>query len=105
MSRSHKKNPILKYAPNSNIGQKFANRRVRRYKGELPTKGYGFLKKIYDPWNVHDHVQRETLREALNYRDQCLADHKAGKYGDWIKEKYGDENKVIQNWKKWFWRK
>jgi len=103
MSRSFKKTPIIKYAPKSNVGQKLANRRVRRFKGDLPTKGYSLLKKIYDPWDVHDVVMRETLEETFDRRTWLLAK------GDLNGHDYSyielNINQAIQQWKKWYWRK
>ncbi|MBN2655509.1 MAG: hypothetical protein JXR86_00505 [Spirochaetales bacterium] len=31
-----------------------ANKAVRRLEGEIP-KGYGFIKKIYNSWDIHDY--------------------------------------------------
>lgn len=103
MSRSYKKTPVIKYAPSGKIGKKFANRRVRRFKGDIPD-GYVFLKKIYDPWNVHDVVQRYTLSDALQWRTKCISYYNIGNWNS-LSEEEQDINKCIQNWKKWYWRK
>ena len=105
MSRSYKKNPILKYAPFGNVGQKFANRRVRRYKGELPTKGYSFLKKIYDPWNVHDHVEMRTLKYELDRRESYLRQIESGVIGKYFWKYYENKQTVINDWAKRYRRK
>lgn len=104
MSHSYKKTPIVKYAPSGNIGQKLANRRVRRYKGDIPNKGYKFLKKIFNSWEVHDHVERYTLNDALNYRTKILS---LGEHLHWGKQDEDIINihKCVQRWKKWYWRK
>jgi len=64
MSRSYKHTPIHKMAPeHGKIGKHFANRRVRRYKGDLSSgKSY---RKLYDPWEIHDWITYETLNDAL----------------------------------------
>ena len=112
MSRSRKKHPILQYAPKSGkIGKNFANRRVRRYQKGIPTKGYSFLKKIYNPYDVRDCWSRETLQEALEYREKILRECENGitKYGYKMSKRFVEEyesvENVIQKWKKNYWRK
>lgn len=108
MSRSYKKTPVLKYAPQGNVGQKFANRRVRRFKGEISNgKAY---KKLYETWNVHDHVERYTLQDALDYRDRCIHDYENGisRWGfvpSHLTEEEKDRDLCIQKWKKTYIRK
>lgn len=72
MSRSYKKNPIVKDGRSGKVGKRFANKKVRRYKGELPDgKAY---RKLYESWDIHDWVFRETLQE---HRDRYESDLKA----------------------------
>jgi hypothetical protein len=62
MSRSYRKKPIRQYAPESGrIGKKFANRAVRRYKGEI-SNGCEY-KKHYEQWDIHDCWTRCTFEE------------------------------------------
>ncbi len=61
MSRSYKRNPVVKDGKSGRIGKRFANKKVRRYKGEIPNgKGY---KKIYESWNIHDYAFRDTYED------------------------------------------
>ena len=102
MSRSYKKNPVLKYAPKSGkIGRGFANRRVRYYKGELSNGAC--YKRLYEPWNIHDCVQRQTLEDALEYRTYALAYNEMRGWDDAPEE--ANINLYIQKWKKWYYRK
>ena len=55
MSRSYKR-AILKYAPvRGKPGKQFANRKVRRTKNSLPTKGNHY-RKLFNPWDIHDGI-------------------------------------------------
>ena len=108
MSRSYKRTPVLKYAPTSNIGQKYANRRVRRYKKGIPN-GMAY-KKLYSSYNVHDHVMRETLKETLEYRERCIHEYEYGisRWGyvaTYLNAEEKDINLCIRNWKKmYYWK-
>ena len=63
MSRSYKHTPICS---DRDDGAKWwknqANRKVRRYKGELP-KGK-FYRKIYNSWEIHDYVSYMNKEQA-----------------------------------------
>ena len=103
MARSYKKNPVNKYAPvRGRIGKRFANRRVRRCKGELAGgKGY---RKLYETWDIHDVVDRTSLNEYLDYRG-CWIYRCENSCRDW-KNPYGCTiQKAINNWKKTYLRK
>lgn len=61
MSRSYKKNPIVKDGRSGKVGKRFANKKVRRYKGEIANgKAY---KRLYESWDIHDYAFRETYQE------------------------------------------
>lgn len=61
MSRSYKKTPIVKDGKSGYPGKKFANKAVRRYKGEIPNgKQY---RKIYSSYDIHDYAFRCTYEE------------------------------------------
>ncbi|WCK57636.1 hypothetical protein PP175_26620 (plasmid) [Aneurinibacillus sp. Ricciae_BoGa-3] len=95
MSRSYKKQPIIKDHDSGKAGKNFANRKVRRYKQALPNgKAY---RKIYETYDVHDYVSRYSYenfqhdKEAeekqvqngtRNYRF-CLSEHDWAKYYKW----------------------
>jgi hypothetical protein len=101
MSRSYKKEPVLKYAPKSNVGQKFANRRVRRYKKDL-SNGMAY-KRLYCQYDVHDCVSRYSLADALHYRIKSLAYDEIMGY-----ESSEEDLKIsltINNWAKFYYRK
>jgi hypothetical protein len=51
MARSRKKTPG--WCDRNPWAKRQANKRVRRYKGDLPRKG-NVHHKLYDPWNICD---------------------------------------------------
>lgn len=54
MSRSFKKTPVVKDGRSGKAGKKFANRKVRRYKHDLPNgKAY---QKVFNSYDIHDYV-------------------------------------------------
>lgn len=63
MSRSYKKHPYIIMGGNSKFGKKFANRRIRNAKQDLP-KG-GSYKKLYEQYDLKDWIIRWTWEEAL----------------------------------------
>lgn len=63
MSRSYRKEPIIKCCPSSSIGKRFANRRVRRYTKEL-SDGCSY-RRLYSSWDIHDYVCRVTINDHL----------------------------------------
>lgn len=66
MSRSYKKNPIVKDGHSGKFGKRLANRKVRHCKKDIANgKAY---KKIFESWDIHDFVYRYPLIQLL--RDQ-----------------------------------
>lgn len=68
MSRSYRKFPMRKF--NRSGMKKVANRRVRRYKGEIADgKDY---KKVFNSWDISDYCWFKTKEDAINewYKDQ-----------------------------------
>ena len=64
MSRSYKHIGFCKCEKSCKIGKKFANRKVRNYKGEIPNgKAY---KKIYNSWDICDYYNIETWNSYKN---------------------------------------
>lgn len=47
MSRSYKKNPIIKYGPEGNYGQKIANRKLRRKLNKVDDDAVGNKSNAY----------------------------------------------------------
>lgn len=95
MSRSFKKNPIIKIAPkNGKIGKIFANRKVRRSKGII-TNGRGYC-KCFEQYDIHDYICRQSYLDFRLDYESSLKEYKNGvirynpdKYGhdynDWFK--------------------
>ena len=52
MSRSYKHSPVVIIGCSKN--KRIANRKVRRYKGELGS--FCFYKKIFDGWEIKDYI-------------------------------------------------
>lgn len=95
MSRSYKKTPIIKVAPfHAKWNKRQASKAVRRYRGKIPN-GYAFLKKIYDPWDIHDYIIKETLSQAYR-REYTYTRHV---YRNRSREE------IKQIWEKYFRRK
>ena len=61
MSRSYKKNPVVKDGRSGKVGKRFASKKVRRYKGIIPNGNT--YKKLYESCNIHDYAFRETYQE------------------------------------------
>ena len=89
MSRSYKKTPIYKGSPEGNIGQKIANRFLRRKLkkiNELPQhKEY---KKYYNSWEIHDWKSFWTLEDAKQQ-------YKELSEKEWFKKKYPTEEDFL----------
>lgn len=74
MSKSRRKFPIVKCEDSCKIGKKFANRRVRRYKGDIP-KGKGY-KRLYCSWDICDYyfsVSEEDIKRQWYAKQKALA--------------------------------
>jgi hypothetical protein len=54
MSRSKKKNPVVKTSGDSRYGKKQANKRVRQTSG---IDSGGAYKKVYEQWNICDNAR------------------------------------------------
>lgn len=86
MSKSYKKNPIVKGCGYGRDGKKIANRRVRRITKDSNEilKG-NMYKRIFDSWEINDVILRWTKEEAINYYNER-------------KKRY--ENKIGKNYEK-----
>lgn len=85
MSRSYKHTPSCKAEKSCKWGKRQANKRVRKFKGDL---GNGKLyKKLYCSWEICDYKFNETWEE---YKDWHLHprwwhEPEEPKYFDWYK--------------------
>ena len=80
MSRSRKKFPIVKCEDSCKQGKKFANKKVRRFKGFIPNgKSY---KKLYCSWDICDYYFSVSEKDIIR---TWLAKQKALENGveDW----------------------
>lgn len=105
MSRSVKKHPIIKFAPRQGwIGKRFANKKVRRFAGEIPNgKAY---RKLYESWEIHDCVSRETLNEYLKSWGDWFDFCDRNGYDHYDRDHYGRTiQDAINKWKKVYLRK
>lgn len=91
MSRSYKKNPIIK---DKTKGMKqIANRKVRNYNGDL-ANGSSY-KKIFQSYDISDYSFRTTYEDYLKYAESIenavlnggLGEYhlEDTSYGDWFK--------------------
>lgn len=103
MARSYKKNPVLTDGKSGRIGKRFANKKVRRMKGEIPDgKSY---RKIYESWNIHDYVSRESYADhRAMYESSLKAFINGGSTSD-PREKRGRRLYDDNRWKKFYLRK
>ena len=86
MSRSYKKNPILKYAPSSKRGgvvkaKRAAARVARATTQPLPEGSY--YKRLYPQWDIHDIVSRWTWAS-------CVRSHYRRRVHAWYRERDAD---------------
>lgn len=85
MGKSYKKFPFCKCEDSCKWGKKQANRRVRRYKGEL---GNGReYKKLYNSWDICDYYFSETWKEYQHYCEQprWWRDYEEPNYYEWYR--------------------
>ena len=61
MSRSYKKTPG--FGDTATVGKRFANHKVRRYRGWIPNGGT--YKRFYDQWNIKDYDWRYYSRSEV----------------------------------------
>ena len=93
MSRSYKKNPIVK---DCNKGEKkIANRKVKAMLKQDPNAigQNGNYKKVYEQWEISDWAFRMTEQDAIDW------------YNKWSKEDYIiKEYPTLQDWLN-YWKK
>lgn len=66
MSRSRKRAPVYKDGSKNsgNVGKRYANRRVRRWRGELPRSQRGLYRRFYESWEISDYAFYTPWRQA-----------------------------------------
>lgn len=100
MSRSTKKNPIIKDNGKSNKKDKqIINRALRRKinNPDFELSDGNAYKKVYESWNIADYVCRWTREEAIEYyNDPDNVD---------IREKYPTLEEWLNQWEKMMLRK
>jgi len=103
MSRSYKKNPIVKDHNSGRIGKKFANKKVRNVNTFIPN-GNAY-KKLFCSYNIHDYISRQPYSDCIKEFESELSsfinggieyDPRNEKYSRWY-----DYN----NWAKYYKRK
>lgn len=97
MSRSYKKNPIIKDNGKGKKDKKaIANSRVRnQLKNEdyIIANGCAY-KKEYESWNIADYVFRFTEDEARHHYEEMSKDSK------WFRDKWPTLESFMNYWKK-----
>ena len=93
MSRSYKHNNlgIVKDPAGKNM-KRFANKAVRRYKGELPAHGKSY-KKLFESWNISDYYWVWTKEDAIH-------EWETGQVGYWHRNKFKTLQEYLAYWKK-----
>lgn len=98
MSRSYKKNPIVKSHDNIRT-KRDAAKAVRRASGDVyPTKGSAY-KRAINSWEINDYVSRFTREEAIEH-------YYARQDDEWFKKRYPTlEIYLNKIWYKYYKRK
>lgn len=84
MSRSYRKNPILKNGKSAHQLKKVASRITRRrinrgdYDDSLPKNGQ--YKRIYNSWDICDYVSRYSIPEVKKYINTTYSEYKNNGY-------------------------
>lgn len=96
MSRSYRKFPSVKCAFNR-CGKKFANRRVRRFKGDIGNNSD--YKKLYNQWDIADYRDTEFRNWVIEdyYKYQSYLEH-----GVVDKTVYSTLDEALGDWKKFY---
>lgn len=104
MSRSYKKNPIVKDCPNSShTNKKIASRITRRRlnRGEEVASHRGYC-KIFNPWLIHDYITRFSEDDARRLYRDATEYARLHDYDDPVLRRFPTEDEYIEkNWKKY----
>lgn len=83
MSRSFKKEPVLKIINKTN--KRKANKKVRRYNKDISNGSY--YKKIYSSYDIIDYSIRFTKDEYVNFECELHGEDKRTKFEhEWFKQ-------------------
>ena len=96
MSRSYKKSPVSK-APANKYSKKYANKKARDAKNDLPKKGKSY-KKCYESYDISDWRFRQTRQEAIK-------EYKSAKEDSWLRYRFKTLKDYLKYWEKCFKRK
>lgn len=98
MSRSYRKFPIVKCEKSCKWGKKQANRKVRRYKGDISSGNE--YKKVYDSWEICDYQWSEFKEDVISNFESGQKD-KAHNVDNFTHPRYYDTlEEALINWKK-----
>ena len=92
LSRSYRKNPILKNGKSAHQLKKVASRITRRrinrgdYDDSLPKNGQ--YKKLYDSWDICDYVSRYSISEVRKYISKSYNEYKNNGFSPVIHKSY-----------------
>ena len=98
MSRSYRKNPIIKdRGRKKKKDKRFANKAVRRSKGVGNGKKY---RRVYDSWEIVESVDRNPWNEHLKLQLEFW-----NEYDKFLGDEEIDEEALRQEWlKEYFWK-
>lgn len=97
MSRSYKKNPILKDRHGSKalrFFKKQSNKKVR--KGDNVAQ-HGKFKKIYNSWGIHDYIGRYSEQK---FQESWEAETSKPRYLQWMHKQFKTYKEALIWWKK-----
>ena len=95
MSRSYRKNPILKNGKSAHQLKKEASRITRRrinrgdYDDSLPQNCQ--YKRVYDSWDICDYVARYSISEAKKYINISYSEYKNNGFSPAIHKSYTEK--------------
>lgn len=96
MSRSYRKFPSVK-GNYSKCGKKFANRKVRRYKGDVGN--FGNYKKLYEQYDIVEYRFTQFKSWVIDdyYKDESYLKHGIKKHNV-----YSSLNEALADWERWY---
>lgn len=98
MSRSFKKYPVCKDGESGYPGKNFANRRVRRFEGDLSSGGA--YKKLFCPYDIHDQWSMNTWEEWIAREWRFYTEGRV--FGWWRSAEMPDEKEEYRRWRRFY---
>lgn len=98
MSRSYKKNPVVKDGTTAKMGKKYANRKIRRQLNDADEEllSGGKYKKAYESWDIRDYSFTKTFED---YKIDAIREwEKTGFYGRTLREIQPSEKELYRDW-------